>query len=314
MNSDSSINSDHAFEMRNVARSYSHFEYGEVSLAMPNGCIMGLIGPNGAGKSTTIRILMGLIGYDSGSVAVLGNRAPEGQVAAKREIGYVSEDMSLYPSQTLSWHMQFLAQVYPTWDQRYADHLVQRFDLVAEQKLKGFSHGQSVKAKILLALAHHPKLLILDEPTTGLDPVARAEINASIMEVLTDESRSILFSSHNTQDVEQLSDQITFINRGKIISSNDKESFLENWRRIRINIGAGGEIAELSDSIEIQRSGSQAVITTNRFAQSQLEILQRGGAELQGVERMTLEEIFVAQCKRREISGTKADARQGVAA
>ena len=124
--------------------------------------ILGFIGANGAGKSTTIRILMGLVRQDSGSVQVLGHAMPAEQTAAKLDIGYVSEDMRLYGAATLAWHMNFVASIYPQWNQSYADTLVRRFDLKPQQKIKGLSHGQRVKAALLLALAREPRLLILD--------------------------------------------------------------------------------------------------------------------------------------------------------
>lgn len=182
---------------------------------------MGFIGANGAGKSTTIRVLMGLVHQDAGEVRVLGHSMPAEQVAAKWDIGFASEDMRLYDSMTLAWHMGFIQSIYPNWDAAYAQLLLKRFGLRADQKIKGISHGQRVKAALLLVLARKPQLLVLDEPTTGLDPVARHEILRELTDVMSDEGRSILFSSHNTQEVEQISDQITFIDRGRIIDSMD---------------------------------------------------------------------------------------------
>ena len=135
--------------------------------------------------------------------------------------------------------MRFVASIYPGWDAAYAETLLRRFNLHAEQTIKALSHGERVKATLLLVLARRPRLLLLDEPTTGLDPVARHEVLAELMDVVRDERRAILFSSHNTQDVEQISDQITFIDRGRIIDSSDKETFLDRWRRLHLDVAAG---------------------------------------------------------------------------
>ena len=237
--------SDLAVKLDGVGKDYRFFSLDNVHLEIPHGHIMGFIGPNGAGKSTTIRILMGLIHQDRGQVHVLGHPMPAGQAAAKWDVGFASEDMRLYETATLDWHMRFIRSIFPTWDQGYAQTLVKRFDLRPEQQIKGLSHGQRAKATLLLVLARRPRLLVLDEPTTGLDPVARHEVLRELTDVMGDDRRAVLFSSHNTQDVEQISDQITFIDRGRIIDSLDKETFLDRWRRIRVELPSGIEVPVL---------------------------------------------------------------------
>ncbi|HTR38676.1 MAG TPA: ABC transporter ATP-binding protein [Bryobacteraceae bacterium] len=290
--------SDFAVEMSGVGKTYRFFSLDNVHLKVPQGQIMGLIGPNGAGKSTTIRILMGLVHQDCGDVRVLGHPMPQEQVAAKWDIGYASEDMRLYDSMTVGWHMQFVQSIYPSWDAAYAGLLLKRFGLPAKQKIKGLSHGQRVKATLLLILARRPKLLVLDEPTTGLDPVARHEILRELTGVMADEGRSILFSSHNTQDVEQISDQITFIDRGRIIDSMDKEQYLDRWRRLRLEVPCGIELPSLPGVIEVKRSGRLAVAIANAFVADLPNAYETSGARVHAVESMTLEEIFVANVER----------------
>src|SRR4029077_10880614 len=138
-------------------------------------------------------------------------------------------------------------------DASYAQVLLKRFGLRAEQKIKGLSHGQRVKATLLLVLARKPRLLVLDEPTTGLDPVARHEILRELTAVMKDEDRSILFSSHNTKDVEQICDRITFIDRGRIIDSMDKEAYLDRWRRLRLEAPSGVKLPALPGIIDIRQ-------------------------------------------------------------
>ncbi len=286
---------NYAIEMNNVSKSYPLFELSNINLKLETGNIMGFIGPNGAGKSTTIRILMGLIQQDQGQVRVLGHQMPDQQVAAKWDIGYASEDMRLYSKATIAWHMDYMKSIYSSWDSGYAKTLLKRFDLLDNHQIKGLSHGQRVKAALLLMLARRPKLLILDEPTTGLDPVARHEILNELMDVLLEGDRSILFSSHNTQDIEQLSDLITFIDKGKIIASQDKESYLESWRRIRLTINDDTKLPPLKGIVEQRRSGHQAIITTKLFNDELADIYKGCGASITSVENMTLEEIFVSE-------------------
>jgi ABC-2 type transport system ATP-binding protein len=285
---------DFAIETSGVCKRYRFFSLENINLSVPEGTIMGLIGPNGAGKSTTIRILLGLVHQDSGEVRVLGHRMPAEQIAAKWYVGFASEDMRLYGQMTLDWHMGFIRSIYPYWDVKYAQLLLKRFGLRAEQKIKGLSHGQRVKAALLLMLARRPKLLILDEPTTGLDPVARHEILRELTGVMADEGRSILFSSHHTQDVEQISDRITFIDRGRIISSMDKEMYLDRWRRLRLEAPAGIELPALPGIINVRQEGRLAVATANAFVPDLANAYESAGARVQRIENMTLEEIFVA--------------------
>jgi len=288
--------------MEGVSKRYAHFLLDHISLELPEGSILGFIGANGAGKSTTIRILMGLVRQDSGSVEVLGRRMPAEQTAAKLDIGYVSEDMRLYGAATLAWHMDFIASIYPRWNQTYADALLRRFDLKPQQKIKGLSHGQRVKAALLLALAREPRLLLLDEPTTGLDPVARGEVLAELMAVLTDEHRTILFSSHNTLDVEQISDRIAFIDRGRLIAIDEKEDLLDRWRRIRLLVPSSAVLPQLPGVVAVGGTERLPVLTTSQFNPAVVSLCQDRGATVQSVDPMTLEEIFVANVQsRREL-------------
>jgi ABC-2 type transport system ATP-binding protein len=285
---------DLAVRFRGVGKTYRHFALQNIDLDLPSGTIMGFIGANGAGKSTTLRILMGLVHHECGDVEVLGHGMPEQHALAKQSIGFVSEDMRLYGSATLEWHIRFLRSIFPTWDQAYAGHLLKQFELRPDQKIKGLSHGQRVKSAVLLALARRPRLLVLDEPTTGLDPVARHELLRELMSFMADENRSILFSSQNTLDVEQISDQIAFIDRGRIIDADDKESFLERWRRLRLETPPGVVLPTLPGIVETQSSGRLATVTTRSYEPSIAAAYQSAGATVRAVDKMTLEEIFVA--------------------
>ena len=278
-------------EMRGVGKAYRFFSLQDISFELEPGQVMGFVGPNGAGKSTTIRLAMGLIAADVGEIRVLGCPMPEAQAFAKRDVGFVSADMRLIPGATLGWHMNLAASIYPSWDAGYAATLVRRFNLRTEQLARSLSHGEHIKAALLLALARRPRLLILDEPTTGLDPVARHELLTEFMDVLRDDSRSILFSSHNTVDVERISDRITFLDRGRIVASSDKEEFLERWRRIEVQLPQGASLPELPHIVGRASDGHFHTLTTNQFSD---ELVGRLGNTVRNVQRMTLEEIFVA--------------------
>ena len=283
-----------AVQCEGLSKRYKHFLLKGVDLRLEKGSVMGLVGPNGAGKSTLLRIIMGLVSPDSGSVEVLGHQMPKEQVAAKYRIGFVAEDMRLYESQTIGFHMDFIKSIFGTWDDDYAGKLLRRLDLIKEQKVKGLSHGQRVKAILLLALARRPELLVFDEPTTGLDPAVRKEVLDAMMSTLEDETRSILFSSHNTLDVEQISDFITFIYGGQIVESRDKETFMDGWRRLRLTNMDDRRLPELVNIREVRQSGRLCAVTVTNYDDSIPSQFVAAGLTVEAVEPLTLEEIFLS--------------------
>ncbi|KQW51158.1 MULTISPECIES: ABC transporter ATP-binding protein [unclassified Roseateles] len=284
-----------AIEMTGVRKAFRFFTLEDVSLDLEHGQIMGLVGPNGAGKSTTIRLLMGLLTADAGDIRLLGHAMPGQQALAKQDVGFVSDDMKLLPQATLARHMDFVASIYPGWDAQYAGQLLKRFGLHAAQMAKSLSTGEQAKALLLLALARRPRLLVLDEPTSGMDPVARQELLTEFMDVLRDDSRSILFSSHNTVDVERISDRLTFIDRGRVVASDNKEDFLERWRTLRLRLPnlatEGVPDWRLPEIVHRDVDGPNVTLTVDGFSDG---FLARLGAPVQEVHRMSLEEVFVA--------------------
>lgn len=295
---DSSTRTEPAASMIDVSKSYKHFTLRNIHFSVERGTVAGLIGPNGAGKSTTMRILMGLVQPDSGTVSALGKSISSSEAAAKQDIGYFSDDMRLYKPESIGWHMQFVRSLYPTWDDAYASQLLDRFGLISQQIVKGLSHGQRVKAMLLLILARRPKLLILDEPTNGLDPVAKHEILTELMRVVEDDSRTILYSSHNTQDVEQISDSITFIDRGQVIASNNRDEFLERWKRIKLHAPEAWKAPDVEGLRLESHHRNLYVLSFSQFRDQVPVQLHEPGVVIEAVESMTLEEIFVSSVMR----------------
>ena len=255
--------------------------------------MLGLIGANGAGKSTCLRLIMGFLQAQSGSIHVLGRPMPQAMVEVKQMAAYVSEDMQLYERASLGWHLQWVSALFPTWDNAYAQHLLHVFQLDPQRLIKELSTGQRIKAALILALARRPQLLVLDEPTTGLDPVARHEFIRELFSIMLNEEHSVIFSSQYTQDVERLSDTIAFIDEGEILSRYDKEHYLDRWRRIRLQ-GASPELFEgLGLSLHNANCAADELIVSDFSSSLEERILSKSPAIK--LENLSLEEIFIAQ-------------------
>jgi ABC-2 type transport system ATP-binding protein len=190
-----------------------------VSLSLPCGGVYGLVGANGAGKTTLIKHLLGLLRAESGSVRIFGLDPVADPVAVLSRIGYLSEENDLPSWMRVDELIRYSRAFYPAWDDRYAEELRQAFALDPVAKIKTLSKGQKGRAGLLVALAHRPELLVLDEPSSGLDPIVRRDILGAILRTIAEEGRTVLFSSHLLDEVEQVADHVTMISEGKIVLS-----------------------------------------------------------------------------------------------
>src|SRR6266567_310991 len=190
-----------------------------VSLTVPRGIVFGLVGANGAGKTTLIKHVLGLFKAQTGSVRVFGRDPVADPADVLGRIGYVSEEHDL-PGWMRVWEvLRYNRAFYPNWDAGYAEELRGRFELDPAAKVKHLSKGQRARAGLLVALAHRPELLVLDEPSSGLDPIVRRDILGAVLRTIADEGRTVLFSSHLLEEVEQVADQVTMISHGEIVLS-----------------------------------------------------------------------------------------------
>lgn len=220
-----------AIEIRNLSKNYNDFSLNIDSLNIPKGCIMGLVGSNGAGKSTMIKAILDLISLDSGEIKINGKSNKNETV--REDIGVVFDEIKFPQVFTAKDICTVLNGVYKNWDNDLYNKYLTQFKLPDNKKIKDCSRGMKMKISIAAALAHKPKLLILDEATSGIDPVVRDEILDIFLEFIQNEEHTILASSHIISDIEKAADYVTFINNGKIVFCEEKDVLLDKYRLVK---------------------------------------------------------------------------------
>ena len=222
-----------ALKIQGLTKKFEGFALDKVSFRVPSGSIVGLIGENGAGKTTTINAALGLIKKDSGEIELFGENVEHLTPSIKEEIGAVFDASNFSEELTPEKLDKVLKDIYTSWDQDLFRQLLDRLEIPFSRKLKTFSKGMKMKLSLAAALSHHPKLLILDEATSGLDPVMRDDILDMFLDFVQEEDHAILVSSHITSDLEKAADYIVFIHKGKIIFSKPKDELLEDYGIIK---------------------------------------------------------------------------------
>ena len=224
-----------AIEIKGLCKSYKDFKLDNVSLSLPEGCIMGLVGENGAGKSTTIKLIMDAVRADAGQVSVMGvdNRSREfGDL--KEDIGVVLDE-AYFPEVLNAKNVNsVMKNTYKRWDEKKYFEFLEKFSLPLKKEFKDYSRGMKMKLAIAVALSHEPKLLILDEATSGLDPMIRDEILDIFNDFTREETHSVLLSSHIVSDLEKICDYIAFIHRGRLVFCKEKDRLLEEYGIVRL--------------------------------------------------------------------------------
>lgn len=272
-----------AIEIKNLTKDYKDFKLDNLSLSLPNGCIMGLIGENGAGKSTTIKSILGIVKPDSGSIKVFGREvSPED----KDHIGVVLDEIGIPESFNIKDVNKIMKNTYSNWDEEQYYDYMQSFKLPEKKKFKDFSKGMKMKLGIAIALSHNARLLVLDEPTSGLDPLVRDEIVDLLYDFTRDETRSILISSHIVSDLEKLCDYITFIHNGKVTLCEEKDRLLEQYGFV--NITQQQLVSLDTQAVKGKKTtpyGVQAIVDRSRVPR---------GLDIKPV---TIEELFIFMSK-----------------
>lgn len=222
-----------AIEIKDLCKNYPGFSLDHVNLTLPCGCIMGLVGENGAGKSTTIRLILDMIARDSGTITLLGKDNRENIRLLKEDIGVVLDEVGIPACLNPKQVGKIMANTFRNWEQAVYDSLLEKLAVPPEKPFKDFSKGMKMKLGIAIALSHRPKLLILDEATSGLDPVVRDEVLDLFSEFTREESHAVLISSHIVSDLEKICDYIAFLHRGKLLLCEEKDALKEKYGILR---------------------------------------------------------------------------------
>jgi ABC-2 type transport system ATP-binding protein len=273
-----------------------------LDLAVPEGSICAFLGPNGAGKTTTIQLLMNLLPADAGEAVVLGVPATRLGPRELAQIGYVSENQELPEGMTVAECLAFCRPLYPTWDAAFEARLLKQFNLPLDRRLRHLSRGMKMKAALLSSLAYRPRLVVLDEPFSGLDPLVRDEFIRGLLELAGEGGWTLFISSHDIDEVERLADRVAILDEGKLRVNETAESLLARFRKVVVNLPrAVPPIAEPPPSwLHLESTGAhlQFIATDFKPGALEAEVRERLGpqAELTAAP-MTLREIYLAHAR-----------------
>lgn len=218
-----------ALKINGLCKEFDGFKLDDVSFELPKGMVMGLVGENGAGKTTIIKLILNAMAKTGGSISIFGKDNTENEILCKEKIGYVADEDYLIVSSNIKNYAKVFAHIYKDWDQELFEKYAKMWNLPPKKKFSTYSKGMKTKAMLALTLAHHPELLILDEPTAGLDPVARIEVLDILREIVSDGDKSVLFSTHITGDLDKIADCVTVLINGKVTDSMDIDKIEEKY-------------------------------------------------------------------------------------
>lgn len=288
-----------AIEIRGLTKKFARFALGPLDLTVPEGAIYGFIGPNGSGKSTTMDLLFGMGRKDGGSMRAAGFDHDTEELAMKRVVTYSSPDTSFAAWGKVGAAVRFVRDFYPAWDHGLCDRLMREFRLRPEEKIAQLSFGARTKLSLLLAICPHPKVLVLDEPTTGLDPEARQILMRELLRLVEDESRSVLISSHQLSDVERFADHVGILAQGRLICEGATADLVARHRMIEYTVAEEvppSRIAAVAGGPGFyprSRNGSRCLAVVD-LEVNPVEKLEAAGLRAHSLTPLSLEEIFLA--------------------
>lgn len=282
-----------AIELKGIARGFRRHEVlKSVDLCVPKGETFAFLGRNGAGKTTTIRMLLGLLQPESGSIRVLGLDPAKDAIEIRRRVGYLAEDQKMFGWMKIGELLKFMKPFYPTWDDALARTYLDRFELPVKQKVKHLSKGQNVRLGLLLALAHKPELVILDDPTLGLDPIMRKEFMRDVVENLQGSGVTVFFSSHLLYEIEPVADQVAILDKGRIVKQSPTEALREDVKQVILAGADYDKLGGVPEALDIRRDGTRVAVTVENVRHATAGLAEKGIRH--EVVDLNLDEIFEA--------------------
>lgn len=280
-----------AVEIRGLEKSFPSFHLGPLDLTVPAGGIYGFVGPDGSGKTTTIDLIFGMGAKDAGAITVLGFDHERDEVPMKRQVAYVGPDLYFQPWGRVSSAIRFVRGFYPTWDQPYCERLMRSLDVGAEDRIRTLSFGSRIKLALLLALAWRPKVLILDEPTAGLDAISTQAVFAELLAAVQEDDRSVLISSHGLTDV-RFADHLGMIKDGRLLVEGATAEVIARFRLVDLVAADGIRVAEHPGVFVQRRDGERWRVLVDLHL-APLDRLAALGATLLTDTAVSLEELFI---------------------
>jgi len=284
-----------------------------LNLELSAGQCLALLGPNGAGKSTTLKLLMNLASPTSGHATVLGRDTRALSGIDFQRIGYVSEDQELPLWMTLEEFLGYLAKLHTKWDHEFCDQLLREFDLDPKKRLGQLSRGMRMKAMLISAIAHRPKLLVLDEPFSGLDPLVRQELVQGILGITTESGWSVLLASHDIDEVERLTDSVAVLDGGRLALHEPADALRERFRRIELQLAEGARCEIAPEAfpgwLQIESEGRRVAFVDSRYSEADgrtrsllADAFGEGAARGAEVRPLCLREIFLILAREFRLS------------
>ncbi|MDO8683511.1 MAG: ABC transporter ATP-binding protein [Armatimonadota bacterium] len=289
-------NGQYAIETIGLMKRFGkHTAVDNLSLRIPQGSVFAFLGRNGAGKTTTIRILLDLLNATSGKARILGLDSVKGSMEVKRRIGYVAEGQKMYDWMKVDEIIWFCKGFYPGWNDSLAAELKKRLELPGDRKVGQMSRGMQAKLALLLAMAYRPELLILDEPTAGLDVVVRRDFLEGVIDLIQEEGRTVFFSSHIVHEVERVADWVGVIDNGKLIHCSTMEDLKASVKQVILSFDSSPpSFFSIPNMLNVETSGRQSAVIVKEFSEETLAAAKALGPVEMRVEDLNLEDIFVA--------------------